>query len=139
MTHSLAAPAGAHALPWLPSFAVGHDLLDEEHQDILTSCNHLCALAGHDAPALHLAAHGLIAKLESHFASEEALFPLINYDRYLPHIREHMAVIATLKDLLDGSDTDMTAAVHTCRRIVVEHILRHDLQFKTWILHARGL
>lgn len=141
MTHSLAhSPAGLHALPWLESFAVGHEALDEEHQDLLASCNDLCALAlaEPDSAVVRRAASGLIAKVECHFAREEAVFPLINYDRRLSHMREHLAVINNLQKLLFGS-MDVVVAANSSRLVLVEHILRHDLQFKTWVLHAKGI
>jgi len=128
-------------LPWLESFAVGHHALDEEHQDLLEACNELCALIheGGDGQIVRKAAAGLIAAVERHFASEEAIFPQIGYDQRLSHMREHLTVVDSLnKLLLKGCGLEPAVAASTGRLILLEHILRHDLRFKTWVLHAAG-
>ncbi|MBC7951450.1 MAG: hemerythrin family protein [Rhodospirillaceae bacterium] len=129
------------SVPWLESFSIGHDSIDDEHRDLIQSFNEFCVRAAEDPhdTGLRPAAHGLIAKVEAHFASEEAIFPLIGYRRRLTHMREHLAVGNSLHSLL-LNDTHMAPvdAAVAGRLILVEHILRHDLAVKTWVLHAAG-
>lgn len=140
MPHTVT-PIPTHALPWLDSFHVGDDRIDEEHRALIDSANDLCALAQRQPPAnlLRGAARELIAIVEAHFVSEEALFPTIGYTERQAHVREHVAIHRALVDLMLGErDLEPQVAVATARLVLVEHIIRHDLRFKTWIQVARG-
>lgn len=140
-TNTASALVNVAAVPWLASFTVGHDLIDEEHRRLIELFNEFCAMAAAKPGLVRLrhTARALIATLEDHFSSEEALFPLIGYRYCLSHVREHLVVGNSLTSLL-LTDTGMEPAVAaaTARMVVVEHILRHDLAFKTWVQHAAG-
>lgn len=128
-------------LPWLSSFDVGDTLIDGEHRALIHVANDLCILAQHQPPASVLlgAAHELIAIVETHFASEEALFPVIGYRGRRIHVREHLSIRESLTTLLLSDDiVDPPIAAATARLLLIEHIIRHDLGFKTWIQVARG-
>lgn len=128
-------------LPWLSSFDVGDHRIDGEHRAIVELANDLCALAQHQAPErlLRDAARDLIGVVEAHFESEEALFPAIDYPDYRAHIREHLSILAALNALLLADILhNPPVATATARMLLVEHILRHDLGFKTWVGAARG-
>lgn len=133
--------ANASSVPWLESFSIGHNSIDDEHRDLIQSFNEFCAQAAAEPPPAQLrhAAHELIAKVEAHFTSEEAIFPLIGYRRRLSHMREHLSVGNSLHSLLlDDTRLPPSAAAAAGRLVLVEHILRHDLEVKTWVLHASG-
>lgn len=133
--------ANACSVPWLESFSIGHDRLDDEHRGLIRSFNEFCALAANQRHMTELRpeAHGLIAKVEGHFANEEAIFPLIGYRRRLTHMREHLTVGNSLHSLLlEDTGLEPAAAAAAGRLVVVEHIIRHDLEVKTWVLHAAG-
>ncbi|MGE5516802.1 MAG: bacteriohemerythrin [Bacteroidota bacterium] len=128
-------------LPWLSSFDVGDRRIDGEHRALIELANDLCAMAVL-APPPHLlrgAAHELIAVVEAHFESEEALFPLIHYPAQQVHVREHLALLAELNALLLADDLpDPSVAAATARLVLIEHILRHDLGIKTWVEAWQG-
>lgn len=137
-------PSGArssHALPWLASFDVGDARIDDEHRALIDSANDLCRLAAGqgDEQAREAAAHALITLVAAHFDSEEALFPTIGYTDRHDHMREHTAIRMALPELLLGASamapTDAAAAA---RLMLVEHLLRHDLGFKTWVQERHG-
>lgn len=133
--------ANASSVPWLESFSIGHDSIDDEHRGLIQSFNNFCDLACTQPRITRLRsqARGLIAKVEDHFASEEAIFPLIGYRRRLSHMREHLTVGNSLHSLLlEESHMEPAAAAAAGRLVLVEHILRHDLEVKTWVLHAVG-
>lgn len=130
-----------HALPWLDSFDVGDDRIDSEHRAMIELANDFCALALRQPPESMLrgAARELIAIVEAHFASEEALFPTIGYTERQAHVREHLSIHSALIDLLLGDlEMEPRVAAATARLLLVEHIVRHDLGFKTWVQVARG-
>lgn len=130
-----------HALPWLASFDVGDARIDDEHRALIDGANDLCRLAADGAAddLRQAAAHALITLVEAHFESEEALFPAIGYTDRHDHVCEHAAIRMALAELLIGtSDMAPAEAAATARLMLVEHLLRHDLGFKTWIQVTRG-
>lgn len=123
-------------LPWLDSFDVGDPRIDGEHRALIEVANEVCALArtAPPLPMLRTAARDLIAVTEAHFESEEALFPAIGYPDCSLHVREHLAILAELRALLlEDGRRDFAVAAGTARLLLVEHILRHDQGFSTWI------
>lgn len=141
MTHAAAAAAVPAALPWLDSFAVGDSRIDGEHRALIEVASDLCSLAASNASAkvLRGMARELIAVVEAHFESEEGLFPTIAFPEQRAHVREHISILAALNVLLlrDGPATPVVAAA-TARLMLVEHMIRHDLGFKTWVEVSKG-
>ncbi|MCR6631603.1 MAG: hemerythrin domain-containing protein [Magnetospirillum sp.] len=130
-----------HPLPWLDSFEVGNERIDGEHRALMDAANDLCALALHqtDPRVLRGAGRELIAIVEAHFTSEESLFPAIGYTGMLSHVREHLSIMESLNSLLLADNhLDAPMAAGTARLLLLEHIIRHDLGFKTWIQVAKG-
>ncbi|HLO76307.1 MAG TPA: hemerythrin domain-containing protein [Magnetospirillum sp.] len=128
-------------VPWLTSFQMGHERIDAEHRAVIEQANVVCSLApgGAGTAALLTAARRLIAVTEEHFISEETLFPAIGYRDARTHVREHMSIRAALAALLlTDQDHDVAAAASTVRLLLIEHIVRHDLAFKTWIEQSLG-
>lgn len=128
-------------LPWLASFDVGDDRIDGEHRALMACANDLCLLARAQPPrdTLRRAGRELIALVEVHFESEEALFPLIGYTRRQAHVREHLVLLDSLRALILKDRTlEPPLVAATVRLLLLEHILRHDLDFKTWVEEARG-
>lgn len=129
-------------MPWLDCFRIDDSYIDDQHRALLESCNTLCALASRGAewPQAATMAGELMAIVETHFASEEALFPVIRFPRQNEHRREHDAIRKTLSGLLGGEAmVDLRISAATARMILVEHIIRHDLGFKTFVQEARGI
>lgn len=140
MMNHAADSASTSPLRWLASFDVGDSRIDGEHRALIELANDLCALAATEAPAkvLRGAARELIAVVEAHFESEEGLFPTIAFPEQRAHVREHISILAALNVLLlrDGPLPATVAAV-TARLLLIEHIVRHDLEFKTWVEASR--
>lgn len=141
MTHAAATAVLPPALPWLDSFDVGDARIDGEHRALLEVASDLCALAATTAPAkvVRGMARELIAVVEAHFESEEGLFPTIAFPEQRAHVREHISILAALNVLLlrDGPAAPDVAAA-TARLLLVEHMIRHDLGFKSWVEMSRG-
>lgn len=136
MPRDSVAPAADTPLPWLASFATGDLRIDGEHQALIEVVNDLCTLARRTPSASDMrdAARELIAVVEAHFESEERLFPAIAYPAHRAHVREHLSILAALDCLLlrDATMAPPVAAA-TARLLLIEHLLRHDLSFKTWV------
>lgn len=129
-------------MPWLDCFEIGDRRIDDEHRGLLAACNDLCALAANGTawPVARTAAVTLIATVETHFASEETLFPAIRFPRTREHLREHDVIRKALVNLLAGDPAiELRVAAATARMILVEHIIRHDLGFKTFVQERGAL
>lgn len=141
MTQNAAPIVFPPSLPWLASFDVGDARIDGEHRALIEVANDLCALVATQPPlkVLRGTARELIAVVEAHFESEEGLFPAIAFPGQRAHVREHLSILAALNVLLlrDGPATPEVAAA-TARLLLVDHIVRHDLGFKTWIEMSKG-
>lgn len=126
-------------MPWLTSFAIGERRIDDEHRILIAACNDLCALAtlGNTAARARAAATELLASIESHFASEEELFQRIRFPNHRDHISEHDAIRTIVGALLLDGTGDFRIATATARVVLVEHIIRHDLGFKSYVQEAR--
>lgn len=128
-------------MPWLNSFHCGDHMIDAEHRQLIEACNDLCRLTenGADRAEAADAIDDLIATVNAHFASEEALFLRIDFPGESGHTREHRDISATMAELLTGGEMSLAQAAAIVRMLVVEHIIRHDLSFKTFILDAAGM
>lgn len=123
-------------LPWSEGFAVGIAFLDEEHQAMLTACNHLCAMvrrgaAGHD---LRVLSAELVATAEAHFASEERLFPRTRLPWVAHHLAEHEQIRRSLGKalLLSTPAPELATTLHAVRTMLMEHVLGQDMHFRDW-------
>lgn len=129
-------------MPWLDCFEIDNNRIDGEHRALLESCNALCALAarGADWPHAITCAGELMVITDAHFVSEEALFPVIRFPRQREHRREHDSIRKALSNLLGGEAmVDLRVSAATARMILVEHIIRHDLGFKTFVQENQEL
>lgn len=130
----------AQPMPWLDSFDVGDMRIDGEHRALIQMANELCALVQQPASLamIRAAARDLIAVVEAHFESEEALFPTIFYPDQRAHVREHNSILTEMRTLLLDGGPPQPVGAATARLLMIEHILRHDLGFKTWVGVAHG-
>lgn len=126
-------------MPWLNSFQVGDRLIDDEHRHLIEACNDLCRLA-ENGVEIRAVAEDLIGIVDEHFTSEEALFQRIDFPGEAPHAAEHETIRATMRELLlSGERSDKPQAAAIIRMMIVDHIVRHDLAFKTFVLDAAGM
>lgn len=79
-------------LPWLPSMNVGIATVDDDHRRLLGL---ITALSGHveavNVADAHASATILLAELDRHFASEEALMRQHHYPEAESHVARHAA------------------------------------------------
>ncbi|MEW5726529.1 MAG: hemerythrin domain-containing protein [Pseudomonadota bacterium] len=132
-------------MPWLDAFAVGDPRIDAEHRALMDGCNQFCRLVAAGAATAEIMAtvHRLAAAFEDHMASEEALFPAIRFPGGPRHLAEHQRLRARLTELTAHASRaqparDLGAHANALRAQLVEHLLRYDLAYKTWVEEARG-
>jgi hemerythrin-like metal-binding protein len=80
-------------IQWNTEYSVGSDVLDRQHQDILTQCNALAnciATAGQESDQTFNATFAaLMAQARDHFAAEEALLAQRGYPMLVEQKNEH--------------------------------------------------
>ncbi len=78
---------------WSPSYSMGHETLDREHQNILAQCNVLADCISNASQESDLEFHQtfttLMAQATEHFATEEALLTQSGYPMLEEHQNEH--------------------------------------------------
>lgn len=138
-------PAAFRTIPWLNALSVGHADIDREHRDILAGANRVCALTAERAPprVVIAAMSALLNELDRHFATEEELFTLLAFPEAEEHRAAHRHLRRDVKATLQAFATTSIRddAVVTCRALVlaiVEHIIRHDSRYKTFVLCHQG-
>lgn len=89
------------ALSWTDDMSVGDDLVDHQHQEILSLIARMSACAKKPAAqdAAFPAMTALLACLDEHFAEEERQMLDIRYAGADAHRREHDAMARTLRTL----------------------------------------
>ena len=129
-------------IPWLASFNIDEGQIDAEHRDLIGALNDACAVAGRRPQALELRLGELDlgGMLLSHFATEESLFSHIAYPDALSHRREHDHLRWLFTPLLSaaGQRGGLAPVLHRARTALVEHMIRHDLGYKSHYLYRAG-
>lgn len=121
-------------IAWDPSFSVGNGLIDGEHKAILRLLNRLYddwagGLHALDLPAL---VDEVDHMLVTHFANEEAVLQAHNCPSLAAHRQEHHALLAEFTALANGP-ADAAALARFLKRLVVDHVLGHDLTLKPYL------
>ncbi|MBR9970985.1 hemerythrin family protein [Magnetospirillum sp. J10] len=128
-------------VPWLVSFGIDEGQIDAEHRSMINLCNELCFAAATDpSQARHkLAQEDVAALLAHHFSTEERVFDDIAFPDSHLHRREHDHLRRLVSPLLSAPhETQFLGALLHARTGLVEHIIRHDLGFKSHLLHRDG-
>lgn len=128
-------------IPWLESFDIDGNVLDVEHKWLIEAFNHAC-LETAQCPSRGrqaVADFDIIGLLAKHFADEEHLFDQLDYPDGIQHRREHDHIRWLCTPLVTAPDDDIFAhSLVQARTGLVEHLIRHDLGFKTHLLHRDG-
>jgi len=108
-------------VPWLDSFGIDGDVLDVEHKWLIEAFNH----AGLEA---------------THFANEERLFDQLDYADNALQRQEHDHIRSLSAPMFSSADDDHSfiQGLVQARTGLVEHLIRHDLGFKTHLMHRDG-
>jgi hemerythrin len=121
----------SEALVWRAAYAVGVELLDAQHREMVRLINRvLDRAAGHEAGAR---LDALIAHLRRHFETEEVFLRAIDYPLAEEHCREHALQLAEFVDLRRGIGRGggaVGAADRTeIRQWFFNHVVAEDRRF----------
>lgn len=121
---------------WNPLYSVGHSLLDEQHQNLLSLCQQAKLCVGDDSEegteAFHHLLHELSLYARVHFHTEEEILAAHGYPRLDEQIDEHTEYITRLTEFLGAAAAgrlEKTAVEAFLTSWWVNHILHSDMQY----------
>ena len=121
-------------IEWKDSYCIGHDRIDQQHQQLFALANVVFAATAQ--PAYRLAAMQLYSYIRTHFAEEEALMRSVSYPDYPNHVQMHTAMISRWNAISESigknefKNTEINAFMHEW---LLQHIAQHDTQIAAYI------
>jgi len=129
-------------VPWLDSFGIDGDVLDVEHKWLIEAFNHACLEAAKSPSCGRQAVtdFDIAGLMATHFANEERLFDQLDYADNALHRQEHDHIRSLSAPMFSSADDDHSfiQGLVQARTGLVEHLIRHDLGFKTHLMHRDG-
>lgn len=126
---------------WTKDLAIGHELIDADHQAIFAIANKLQAEILED-PDYSIVGEVLVELIEhtgGHFMREEALMLEIQYPKYEEHQLQHKMLMTKVNDLhrqfMDGRKNLSVEVAEFLRKWMVHHITHSDKELGRY-MHA---
>lgn len=133
-------------IPWSPMFETGHPELDAQHIGLLAVSKRLKDLVagGGSWEEVRSSVAAFVLDCCNHFRFEEKILLASNFPRCEEHAAQHRRIEDKLNELsalvteVDGSDPQHSAMVKSLELLLVDVIVRHDLDYKSHLLDAAG-
>lgn len=131
-------------ISWSQDLAIGHELIDADHQDIFDAAKRLHTEITSEEPEYSIVGEVLVELIEhtgGHFAREEALMREIGFPGYKAHKREHTLLMQKVNDLhrqFMDSRSNSKLPVEVANFIqygLVRHVMRSDMELGRF-MHA---
>ena len=128
-------------MQWLDSFSVGHAELDDEHRMIVRHLNGIVAPEPAGSADMAQNCRRLLDCLDTHFRHEEQILDHATFPRLTEHVRSHADVLRRARELrAHCGEVCRDQAPSDCVRewvsLIVEHLVRSDLDFKSHLDQA---
>jgi hemerythrin len=124
---------------WKEEFSVRMPHIDAQHQELFRLAENLykAMSAGQGKAALEETLDRLVRYTEDHFAAEERLMRLNDYNAQVAHKAEHQALTRQVKqfqaDFKSGRTTMAVPVLQFLRNWLEEHIKGSDMKLATFI------
>ncbi len=133
-------------LHWIKSFETGSAEIDAMHRELVEECNRLLLAVETDAAWSCIVADSdrLVEGCIQHFRHEEELLDWARFPRRAEHVAEHRRIACALQALLsrvkavDGSLEEHRAYPREFGPMLVDVIIRHDLDYRSHLMHVQG-
>lgn len=129
-------------LQWSKDLAVGHPIIDSDHQMLINIANDLAHASqnGADVKAVGRALGRLAQYIDTHFKREEALFMDSRYPNKDKHQQNHRNIEKLLHDFqaayaADPARIDMNSLLNFLKEWLVKHIGKMDKAYMPYV-HA---
>ena len=124
-------------MAWTPDLAVGVELIDEQHKQLIDKMNELdrAVRQTRGVPKIIKMLDFLIEYTDFHFGTEEKNMVRLNYPQLEYHKGQHGEFVNTLKNLEmdfeeEGATQDLAESINTFMfNWLVKHIKTVDVQF----------
>lgn len=134
-------------IPWSPIFEIGHAELDAQHIRLLADGNQVKSLVDNNGSwdEIRDSIATFVRDCTEHFQYEEQVLLQSGFPRYEEHVAQHQRIVRKLGELsakvaeVDGSDPQDRQMIGSLELTLVDIIVRHDLDYKSHLLHAAGL
>ncbi|MFL9997752.1 hemerythrin family protein [Paraburkholderia sediminicola] len=83
-------------LSWNDRYLIGHQAMDDSHQEFVERVNAILRADDRQVPA---ALHAFVRHLEAHFAHEEHLMKAFGFPAADCHIEEHQKVLESVREM----------------------------------------
>lgn len=120
---------------WSQDLAIGHELIDADHQEIFEAAQRLQAEIMEEEPEHSIVGEVLVELIEhtgGHFAREEALMLEKGFPAYEAHKREHVLLMQKVNDLhrqfMDGHSSLAVEVANFIQFGLVRHIMKSDME-----------
>lgn len=121
-------------IAWNDRYAIGHPIIDVEHQTLFCLAKEFMDAA--DQNTLQNVAMKLYRHTREHFAHEEGLMRAIHYPDYRAHAEQHNRMISRLNEIssrIGKSESHREALELWVNDWVVQHIANDDVQLMTYL------
>ena len=134
-------------LRWMDSLIIGVPEIDADHQQLIEDAERLRTLVRRSSPWREIMAmiEAMAERCTAHFRREEAILERDRFPSHTDHRREHARIEDQIKDIrarLRGDGAPPTPAMIEValyfRSMLIDHLLRHDLKYKSHLLYVRG-
>jgi len=131
---------------WIKAFETGSPEIDALHRELVQECNSLLQLVESGAPWPRILADagGLVEGCVQHFRQEEEMLAQSHFPRRDEHAAEHrrlegelQSLVARMKEV-DGSLDEHRDYPRALGPMMVDLIVRHDLDYRSHMLHQQG-
>jgi len=132
-------------IEWLESLEIGHPVIDQQHKQILEHLNTIAdSVETGDHSAVESSCNALCELLESHFRDEVEILREAGFPRLESHMKAHDLSLERMLDLANGCGRPCRQAppkecIAEWTSLVLDHILRHDLDFKSFLQETKRL
>ena len=130
-------------LSWTGEYAIGNDLIDDEHQELFRLINafHDTWIERRDQRAIAPLLNQLIAYAEMHFQHEEAIMRDAGFPKLAEHHEIHAAMVETVFALrLSFEQASSRLEMDTLKFVkswLLEHIIRNDYLFRDFLARQK--
>jgi hemerythrin len=142
---------GTTALPpvlvWIDAFAIGVPELDRDHRRLIDDAAEIVELIRAARPWAEVEARAkhMAARCSAHFRREEAILEREKFEGFAWHRREHERIEAEMREIVarlaSGGGPPTPAMIEAglyFRGMLIDHLLRYDLGYKSHLLYQRG-
>jgi len=134
-------------LKWLDCFETGNPEIDRIHRKLILDCNILLAMIADSASwaMIVVKAKGVMADCIAHFRLEEAILERSRFPRLDEHKVEHARLEVEMRSALarmehrDDAFVDRFEHARWLGALLIDAIVRNDLDFRSHILNEQGL